>query len=101
VPLRHRNLLSGCRDPVPERLYKIDLLVDREIIEPWRRSGDYLGHEENSYDQEYIVNRKSKKADKYAPVVAINGSWNLFGFDLNSQMVIGPFFDWQNNDPTA
>jgi hypothetical protein len=46
-------------------LHEIDLLVDREIVEPWRRSGDYLGHEKNSYDQEYIVNRRSRKEDKF------------------------------------
>ena len=38
---------------VPERLHKIYLLVDREIVEPWRRSGGYLGHCENSYEREY------------------------------------------------
>ena len=32
MPLRHGNLLRGCRDPVPERLHEIDLLVDREIV---------------------------------------------------------------------
>jgi hypothetical protein len=64
MPLRHGNLLRGCSDPVPERLHEIDLLVDREIVEPWRRSGDYLGHGENSYDQEYIVSRRSREADK-------------------------------------
>ena len=64
VPFGNGNLLSGRRDPVPERLHEIDLLVDREIVEPWRRSGDYLGHGKNSYDREYIVNRRSRKADK-------------------------------------
>jgi hypothetical protein len=44
VPLRHRNLLRGRSNPVPERLHKIDLLIDREIVKPWRRSGAYLGH---------------------------------------------------------
>jgi hypothetical protein len=61
MPLRHGNLLRGCSDPVPERLHEIDLFVDREIVEPWRRSGAYLGHGKNSYDREYIVNQRSKK----------------------------------------
>jgi hypothetical protein len=64
VPLRYRNLLRGRRDPVPERLYEIDLLLDREVVEPWRRGGDYLGHAENSYDREYIGNQVSRKVDK-------------------------------------
>jgi hypothetical protein len=78
MPLRHGNLLRGCSDPIPERLYEINLFVDREIVEPWRRSRAYLGHGENSYDREYIVNRRSRKADKYAPTVAINGSRNIY-----------------------
>jgi hypothetical protein len=61
VPLGHGNLLRGRRDPVPERLRETDLLVDREIVEPWRRSGAYFGHGENSYDREYIANRKAEK----------------------------------------
>ena len=56
VPLGHGNLFTGRRNPVPERLHKIDLLVDRKIVEPWRRSGDYPGQGENSYDRECIVN---------------------------------------------
>lgn len=55
VPLGHRNLLSGRRDLVPERLHEIDLFVDREIVEPWRRNWDY-GHGESFYDRESIVN---------------------------------------------
>jgi hypothetical protein len=91
VQLRHRNLLSSCRDSIPERLHEIDLLVDREIVEPWRRSGDYLGHGENSYDQEYIANRQSKKPDQYAPILAIIGSWNLYPLPARTRIVL-----WSN-----
>jgi hypothetical protein len=28
MPLRHRNLLRHFRDPVPERLHKIDLIIN-------------------------------------------------------------------------
>jgi hypothetical protein len=56
VPLRHRNVLRRFRDPVPERLYEIDLPVDREIVKPWRRRGAYIGHGKKSYARKYIVN---------------------------------------------
>ena len=78
VSLGYGNLLRSCCDPVPERLHEINLLVDREIVKPWRRSGDHLGNEEYPYEREYIANRKSRKADKHASIVAINGSRNLF-----------------------
>jgi hypothetical protein len=64
VPLGHGNLLRGRSNPVPERLYEIDLFVDREVVEPWRRGRDYLGHEENSSDRKYIGNQGSRIVDK-------------------------------------
>jgi hypothetical protein len=56
MPLRHRNLLRGRSNPVPERLHEINLFVDREIVESWRRSGAYFRHEEHSYKRKDIVN---------------------------------------------
>jgi hypothetical protein len=99
MPLRYGNLLRSSSDPIPERLHEIDLLIDREIVEPWRRNGDYLGHGKSSYDREYIVNQRSRKAAKYAPIVAINGSWNLYRLRSHQKMVawLGPSLHTSND----
>jgi hypothetical protein len=47
MPLGHRNLLRDRRNAGPERLHEIDLFLDREVAEPWRRGGNYLGRAEN------------------------------------------------------
>jgi hypothetical protein len=56
LPRYHAKVLTG--------YWNLFLFVDREIVEAWRRSGVYLGHGKNSYDEEYIVTRRSRKADK-------------------------------------
>jgi hypothetical protein len=37
VPIRNRNRLRCRRDPVPQRLQVVDLLVDRQLVETGRR----------------------------------------------------------------
>jgi hypothetical protein len=44
MPFRDGNLLRGCRDTVPKRLYKIDPFIDGKIVESWRGRGDWFGH---------------------------------------------------------
>ena len=37
LPILQRNLTGRCGDAVPERLHVVDLILDRQRVEPWRR----------------------------------------------------------------
>ncbi len=44
LPLLKRHLVHANRDPVPQRLYILDLFVDGQGVKPWRRQGQRMWH---------------------------------------------------------
>lgn len=52
LPVLEGKLIRVGRDPVPQRLHIVDLILDGQIIETWRRQGQRHGHTSKDYHGE-------------------------------------------------
>ena len=44
LPLLKRHLVRARRDPVPQRLHVLDLVLDEQGVKSWRRQGQRMWH---------------------------------------------------------